>query len=132
MKAKTRVSLTVDEAMTIGLISGEGTFGCRTETRNGKTYVYPVIRIKMCDREALEPAARALGVSISHIDSKAVVCPPHLFPPDGRGEWTVTKVGAGAVAFMEKARPFLSKEVWRKWESKLRECKLKRLKLSPP
>lgn len=52
---------TIDEVQTATLILTEGGFEC-VETRPG--YVYPRVRIAMCDREALLPAERTFKTKI--------------------------------------------------------------------
>lgn len=73
---------TVDETQTATLIVTEGHLLCHRRTRRlDKTYYYkyPSVRIRMCDREALEPAARVFGVSITRELSKRIKCPQNSF-----------------------------------------------------
>ena len=70
----------------------EGSSTCRLYLRKhkGKTYLTgPVLEIRMCDREALKPASRALNQPIYKAPSKNVECPPHPYPPDGKGRWRI-------------------------------------------
>lgn len=87
---------TADEIWTAALLVAEGTATCTSSTRRiGKIRYrewYPAIQIKMCDRKALEPAERVFfPAKIRKSKTKKIICPPHLFPPDGKGRWVLQK-----------------------------------------
>ena len=120
-------SFTTDEIITATLLVTEGYSSCSTLTkRTDKTYTYrrPYIRITMCDREALEPAARVFRNPIAKHKEKEIKCPPHLYPPNGKGRWYVTTLGRRAEAITQKLKPLLTKEFLRKWEQTKKRCPL--------
>ncbi len=115
---------TMDEALTAAYIVAEGTFKCRKMKGGGRLYSYPVIRIAMCDRQALEPVSRVFRTSIKSERRRKRECPPHLFPPDGMGSWVVEKVGWGAIRLMERLAPLMTGDKLKGWEEILRRCSL--------
>jgi len=120
MKKKRNPQFTTDEAQTATLLVTEGWAGCHRARIRGKWYRYPRIRIGICDKEALEPAARVFKTTIGVHREKTIRCPPHLFPPDGLGFWEISKVGKPAEQLVEHLKPLLTKEFLKKWE-KIRE-----------
>ncbi len=109
---------TIDEIRTAQNIVDEGYFLCQ-RTRK---YVYPAIRVRMCVKEALEPTARTFGTGIIPETSKKVRCPPELFPPDGKGAWSVQVRGRHAEAIFDKLRPLIPKYYQEKWEQTRKTC----------
>lgn len=117
---------TTDEAQTAILLVTEGYLECRKSEveHKGRVYYYryPRVQIGMCDREALEPASRAFGTKIMGIRTKKVKCPPHLYPPEGRGIWRVAVTGKRAERLIHHLSPILTQEFKRKWNETKRKC----------
>jgi len=113
--------LTIDEIITATRLVDEGATECaKVKTRYGE-WRYPQFTIEMCDKEALQPVARVFGTTIGRAKSKTIECPPHLFPPDGKGRWRVrTKRTEQIVA---RLKPLLTKEFLRKYEDLKRRCR---------
>jgi len=85
--------------------------------------MYPRIEIRMCDREALEPTQRVLGTKITRSPHrKKRLCPPHLYPPDGRGIWRIGVTGGKAKQIVQRLSSLLTKEYLRKWQGHLKKC----------
>lgn len=95
-----------------------------TVTR-GKKYSYPSIKINMCDREALEQVERVFKTRIYQDKQKTVTCPRHLFPPNGKGYWVISKSGKPAEELIARLEPLLTTEFKRKWKRKQQECRSK-------
>jgi hypothetical protein len=51
------------------------------------------------------------------------MCKPHLFPPEGKGMWEVSKAGKAATEIVEHLKPLLTNEFLRKWEKTREICK---------
>jgi len=114
---------TTDEAQTASLIMSEGTFACLFRRYNQKAlYGYPRTIVRMCDKEALEPASRVFGRPIYPAKTKGYTCPPRLFPPDGRGIWRLEQTGTPAEKVIERLKPLLSQEALRKWNATKQRC----------
>lgn len=106
---------TTDEAQTAARLVDEG-YNVRRQHR------HPYIGVKMCDREAPEPVERVFGTRIYPVREKTVTCPPHLFPPDGKGSWVIEKGGKPAKELIERLKPLLTKEFIRKHEANIKRC----------
>jgi len=124
---------TTDEAQTATLIYTEGALMCKTHREFKGRYVYklPMIRIRMCQKEGLEPASRVFGTKIIAVKSKQISCPPELFPPDGKGTWEVQKLGKTTLQIMNRLSPLLptyTKQKWQRILQKCKETKVKRIK----
>jgi len=131
---------TIDEARTAQNIIDEGSFFCHGRM-DKRPYYYPEIKISMCVREALEPASRVFRTSTRADRVKTVVCPPELFPPNGRGRWTISIMGTPAERIMERLKPLIPQYHQRQWETVKNECRrktgvlkrpIRRLKRRPP
>jgi len=117
-KRKRNPQFTSDEAQTATLLGTEGTTTCTTiEQRR-----YPSLRIRVCDKELLEPASRVFKTTIYPIHVKRQMCKPHLFPPEGKGMWQVSKTGKPAEQLVEHLKPLHTKEFIRKWEKNRTTC----------
>jgi len=113
---------TTDEYQTATLLATEGASTCFAETKKGKKYLYPQIKVRMCDKEALLPAARALQHPILASRQKKTICPPHLFPPEGKGAWLIVVTGSPAQKAMQRLNPLLTTEFKRKWQQTEQRC----------
>jgi len=83
---------TTDEIRTATLLVTEGTSTCvPARGKYPKTHYYPRLEIRMCDKEALKPAEKVLGTQITKQKTTKFECPPHLYPPDGKGIWLLQK-----------------------------------------
>jgi len=117
--------LTTDEARTAQNIIDEGYTSCYTAVPyKGRPYryKYPYLRIAMCDREALGPASRVFRKEIRRHRLKEVRCPPHLYPPDGKGVWFVELKAGSVQRMVDRLQPLLTKEFLRKWEETKKRC----------
>ncbi len=123
-KRKRNPRFTTDEIQTATRLVDEGYPTCASFPKKYKQKVYRYLRlgIGMCDKEALEPVARVFGTKIKKSTSKRVMCPPHLFPPDGKGRWEVVTTGKRAEHVIERLKPLLTKEFLRKHEEAKRKC----------
>jgi len=119
MKKKRNPQFTTDEAQTATLLVTEGWGVCLREYK----YKYPRVIIGMCDKEALKPAERVFKTKIIASRKTKTVCPPHLFPSDGKGTWIITKTGKPAEQLVKHLKPLLTKEFSKKWEQVLKECR---------
>jgi len=111
---------TTDEAQTATLMMAEGSLSC---WRRNHKYVYPAIDIRMCDREALEPASRVLKKKLGKATATTIQCPPQDFPPDGKGIWRVSTVGQPAKQAVQRLSPLLTQRFKRKWQETVERCK---------
>ncbi|MCP8313996.1 MAG: hypothetical protein H3Z53_06445 [archaeon] len=123
---KRKNGFTIDEVQTATLAITEGYADCVVTEYKGKEYRYPALRISSCVKEALEPASRVFGTSIRPDKRKRITCPPELFPPDGRGIWTVSKSGKEMKTTLKKLSPLIPEYYLKKWEQtwKRRKCPL--------
>jgi len=121
-RRKRNPRFTADELQTASLLVAEGSITC-IPSRKDRVYKYPRVRISMCDKEALEPAQRVFGTTIAPHTRKVRACPPHLFPPEGKGIWEITRTGKTAKQIIEHLKPLLTREFLRKWEKVLEECR---------
>jgi hypothetical protein len=85
-----------EEVQTATLLVTEGSLERSFTNYRGKVYKHQSLRIKMCYREAIEPASKVFGTKIGEYHSKERVCPPHLFLPDRKGIWETAKYGTKA------------------------------------
>jgi len=109
-RARNPKQFTTDEAQTASLLVGEGFGACHTSVRRAdKIYRYPQLRIAMCDKEALEPASRVFASPIKKHKEKRLICPRHLYPPDGKGIYYVAKTGHPAQKIIDRLQPLLTK-----------------------
>ena len=106
----THKDLTIDEARTATLLVTEGTALCKAVVVRGRRYVYPTLRIGMCDREALEPAEEVMKARAFPNRTKRRICRPDMFPPDGKGIWRIGKGGKEAQELINRLDPLLTKE----------------------
>jgi len=124
-RARNPKQFTTDEAQTASLLVGEGFGACHTSVRRtDKIYRYPQLRTAMCDKEALEPASRVFASPIKKHKEKRLICPRHLYPPDGKGIYYVAKTGHPAQKIIDRLEPLLTKEFIRKWEETKKRCPL--------
>jgi len=119
-KAKNKTNFTIDEAQTATLMYTEGSPACSTTHRNGRHYSYPRLEIRMCVKEALEPASRTFGTKIGLAKEKKVVCPPDL-TPEGKGVWQVAVSGKRLKRNLERLSPLIPKYYTDKWKKVWKE-----------
>lgn len=123
-KKRNPQEFTIDEAQTATLIMTEGTMYCRKaieKTRHMRPA--PRISIRMCDREALEPASRVFQLPIGKHKYKRITCQPELFPPDGKGQWAITIEGKHAIQIMQRLTPLLTTYTKQRWGKLIEKCK---------
>lgn len=113
---------TTDEARTAQLLIDEGWTTCARQRMNG-TYAYPLIGADACDKEQLKPAEKVFPAKIVPMTTKEPTCPKHLFPPEGRGKWTIRTRGREAEKVILKLKPLLTKEFLRKYQETKETCK---------
>ncbi len=113
---------TTDEARTAQNILDEGALSCVRDYRYKPPLAIKRLLIRMCDKEALEPAARVFGTTIRKEIQKRTTCRPDLFPPDGKGIWVVTKDGKPLEQIIKRLDPLLTKEFKRKWKNLEERC----------
>ncbi|KPV62639.1 MAG: hypothetical protein AOA65_1688 [Candidatus Bathyarchaeota archaeon BA1] len=114
---------TTDEAQTATLIYAEGAFVCSREIRDKYRYAYPMIEIRMCAKEGLEPASRVFGTKIRAIRTKTIECPPELFPPDGKGRWGSSCERGDSTKAIQRLAPLIPEYHKQKWRKLLERCR---------
>jgi len=124
-KRRNAKRFTPQEIQTATLINTEGTIGCyRAKTARAKTYYYryPRIAIRMCAKDALKPAEKVFGRKITRTTSKNVMCPPELFPPNGKGIWVIDVTAKKAKQIYTQLEPLLTNERRKQWEETIKHC----------
>jgi len=89
-----------DRAWLGALIVGDGSiYATGSKNAQGKKHLYPMVSVIMCDRSAIEKAARLIGVRRT-ASYKARIT--------GRRLWRVQAVGARALQVLDLVKPFLT------------------------
>jgi hypothetical protein len=92
----------LDLAWLAGLLEGEGSFGLKKYKRKrGGERGYPIVKVKMTDRDVVERAAVLFG------DSAVLVCPPPANYPHHKVQYRTEVTGSRARQMMCELRPML-------------------------